>query len=561
MSISLTTLPITAVGATCTDSVVGIGLPSTEIIGPPTDTPGSSSDSITSGIYKYKVSNGEAIITDCDTSATGAINIPSTLDEYPVTGIGSYAFQYCNNLTGVTIPNGVTEIGSYAFEYCTALTNVTIGKNVTTIGYSAFYNCISLISITVSENSNYYCSDNGILFNKNKTLLICYPVGKTATSYVIPNSVTVIGADAFYKCTNLTGISIPNSVTEIESCAFSGCSNLTSITLPNSLIEIGWGAFSSCDGLTSVEIPNNVIKIDTHAFSGCDSLTSVTIPDSVTEIDSTSFNNSCPNLKSITVSKNNNYYCSVDGVLFNKSKTILICYPDGRKDTSYIIPDGVIEVDRYAFNHCKNLTSITIPDSLVKIGEYAFSDCNNLTNVSIPDSVTEIGFSTFSYCTSLKNVVIPDSVSEIEGYVFNFCTSLTSITFSENVARIDLGAFLNCDGLTDIYYKGTESEWENIYFIKYNESLTNATKHFVKHTRTTILDEGKTFSVNPINVETGKKVILALYEKGKLVEMQHATYEGVAIPFAATKSYNEAKVMVWDDLTNLKPVCVPEVVK
>ena len=148
----------------------------------------------TSGIYTYIVSNGEATITDCSSSASGAITIPSTLGCYPVTAIGNDAFSGCTGLTSVTIGNSVTFIGEDAFYYCTGLTSVTIPDSVTTIGEDAFCGCSGLQSVT------------------------------------IPDSVTIICQGAFYKCTGLTSVTIPNSVTAIGYGAFYKCTGMTSVT-------------------------------------------------------------------------------------------------------------------------------------------------------------------------------------------------------------------------------------------------------------------------------------------------------------------------------------------
>jgi hypothetical protein len=257
---------------------------------------------------------GREAFEDCSSLINEAI--PNS-----VTTIGDDAFGDCRSLVNVTIGNSVTTIGDGAFSECSSLINVTIPNSVTTIGYSVFSDCSSLTSINVDVDNTQYSSENGVLFDKNKTMLVAYPVGKTG-SYVIPNSVITVGEDAFFSCSNLTSVTIPNSVTTIGDYAFSWCSSLTSVTIPNSVTTIGEGTFSSCSSLTSVTIPNSVTTISSHAFGGCSSLTSVTIGNSVTTIGSS------------------------------------------------------------AFSGCSSLTSVTIGNSVITIGEGAFSYCSNLSSVT-----------------------------------------------------------------------------------------------------------------------------------------------------------------------------------
>ncbi len=210
--------------------------------------------------------------------------------------------------------------------------------------------------------------------------------------------VTSIGDLAFSVCYNLTSITIPDSVISIGAYAFDWCTDLTSIAIPDSVTNIGDGAFNYCDSLTSITIPDSVVSIGDYAFISCLSLTSITIPDSVASIGYNAFNY-CDSLTEINVDENNEYYCDIDSVLFDKEVVTLIQYPAGKTDTSYIIPDSVTSIGNWAFSRCNSLTSVTIGDSVTSIGYYAFSECDSLTSVSLGDSVASIGESAFSSCT------------------------------------------------------------------------------------------------------------------------------------------------------------------
>ena len=214
-----------------------------------------------------------------------------------VTSIGGCAFWSCKSLTSVTIPDSVTSIGKSAFSYCTSLTSVTIPDSVTTIGEYAFNGCTSLSNIYVDSNNKNYTSLNGNLFNKDKTELIQYAVGKTDEFFSIPSSVTSIGDLAFDGCKSLMSITIPNNVTSIGKYAFKGCTSLTNIYVDSNnknytsvngnlynknKTEVIQYAVGKTDEYFS--IPSSVTSIGAYAFYNCTNLKSITIPDSVTSI-------------------------------------------------------------------------------------------------------------------------------------------------------------------------------------------------------------------------------------------------------------------------------------
>ncbi len=236
----------------------------------PTPTPTPTPNPLTPYLT-YEIKNGEAVIVDCNTNVSGSYTIPATLDGYPVTTIGEYAFYACGSLTSIEIPNGVTTIGNTAFCFCDSLTSVAIGNSVTTIGDSAFYNCTSLTSIEIPD------SVTGIGYG-------AFDSCTSLTSIKISDNVTTIGEYAFSWCESLISVTMGNSVKSIGSYAFYTCTSLTSIEIPDSVTSIGYGAFYECTSLTNVTIGNSVTTIGDCAFLYCTSLTSIEIPDSVTTI-------------------------------------------------------------------------------------------------------------------------------------------------------------------------------------------------------------------------------------------------------------------------------------
>ena len=215
------------------------------------------------------------------------------------------------------------------------------------------------------------------------------------------------------------------------------------------VVSIGDNAFKYSDDLTSVSIPNSVTTIGREAFYGSDGLTSVKIPNSVTTIGEDAFSE-CKGLIEINVDDNNKEYSSIDGVLYNKDVSELICYPCGMPLNSFSIPNSVTKIGNSAFSGCDGLTSVTIPNSVMTIGEYAFFSCTCLTSVTIGNNVTTIGGSAFSRCKSLTSVTIPNSVTTIEYEAFQYCEGLTSVTIGNSVTTIGSRAFYNCNGLTSV---------------------------------------------------------------------------------------------------------------
>ena len=208
----------------------------------------------------YNVTNGKATITGVD-DASGTMTIPSSIDGYPVTGVGSYAFQNSK------------------------VKNATISDGITTLGYGVFQGCAYLQTISipgsVAEISPYMC--NGCV--------------DSLTTVVIANGVRSIGESAFNACQNLTDITFPNSITNIAYGAFSGCKSLSNLILPNGLKKIGYQSFQECRSLTDITIPSSVEEVENYAFYNCVRLNRVNLPSSLQgKIDSTVFQGCSSNL-------------------------------------------------------------------------------------------------------------------------------------------------------------------------------------------------------------------------------------------------------------------------
>ena len=444
-----------------------------------------------------------------------------------------------NIVSSVTYNNGKTYkiliVGMNAFEDCDALTSVNIPEGVTSIAYYAFKSCQSL------------------------------------TSIVIPESVTSIGVYAFQSCRSLTSVNIPNSVTRIENGVFSNCSALTSIDIPKSVTSIGDSAFSGCSSLTSIDIPENVTRIGYSAFCFCESLTTVIcragnvpelegdelfpptsfsyvptskatlyVPASALEaykaaghwknfgtilpiegnediinsiVSPAAQESECPrtldtihivnkqimedtihvtinddgttsNASIFSAIDDENFY--LNSIKYTIKKGYLCVSGHDKKDdfigkahiassitykgntyevlevgtnafkgckylTSVVIPNGVTRIGGSAFYDCYfYLKSVVIPNSVTSIGSNAFAECGALTSINIPESVTKIGKDAFSGCSSLTSIDIPDSVTKIGDHAFSECSSLTSINLPKNIKSIEEYTFRCCKPLTSI---------------------------------------------------------------------------------------------------------------
>ncbi len=423
--------------------------------------------------------------------------------------------KYIGTETEITIPNSVTEIGERAFEDCTGLTSVTIGNSVTSIGNSAFYGCRGLTSVTfgssvtsIGDWAFSYCTGlKSITIPNSVTSIGFYAFIGTAWYNNQPDGLVYAGLVAYkYKGTmpENTSIVLKEGTKGIGGSAFSSCSGLREITIPNSVKSIGGGAFYYCSGLTSVTIPNSVTSIGDEAFSYCTGLKSVTIGNSVTSIGEEAFFN-CSGLTEVHIS-DIAAWCNISFKYYNSNPLSYAhhLYLNDKEITNLVIPEGVTEINDYAFHSCPALTSVSIPNSVTEIGSGTFRGCyiekskfiNNSaldaetneywgagitengfcikngvlikytgteTSVTIPNSVTEIGGSAFSGCIGLTEVTIPNSVTSIRRRAFYNCTGLTSVTIPNSVTSIGEEAFFNCSGLTEVHISDIAA-WCNISF-------------------------------------------------------------------------------------------------
>ncbi|MCI8327358.1 MAG: leucine-rich repeat protein [Lachnospiraceae bacterium] len=423
------------------------------------------------GDYTYEeLADGTLEITKY-TGSGGRVEIPAQIGGKRVTSIGRAAFQLCESLTSVVIPEGVTRLEDSAFGICENLTEVVIPGSLTTIEDGVFYQDSSLASAAIPE---------GVTSIGTQAFYDC-----ALTKVVIPESVTNIESGAFESCL-FTEINVPKNVEYIGESAFAN-GNLTSIKvntgnqtydsrencnaiietrsniliegcanthIPEGITSIGDEAFNGCRNLTSIHIPESVTSIGGSAFYGCKSLTGIDIPESVTSIGYYAFAN-----------------CGLTKIVMPKSVTSIAdgIFQGSSELKEIVIPEEVTSIGEGAFYGCKGLTKINIPKNITNIEKDLFRHCASLTELKIPENVTNIGNYAFAYC-GFTNIDLPKSVTSIGIGAFSSCKSLTSIEFPENVTSIKGNTFMNCDSLTKIVIpKSVTSIADNMFYSAYGK--------------------------------------------------------------------------------------------
>ncbi len=315
---------------------------------------------------------------------------------------------------------------------------------------------------------------------------------------------------------------------------------------------------SELDGYT-------VTSIADWAFYDCETLKSVTVPDSVTYISNWAFSG-CTNLKEINVDSNSMHFTSVNGVLYDNDKSTLIKYPEGKNDSSVIIPNSVTYICEGAFCGCTSLKSVTIPDSVTEFGSRAFKDCTSFKSVTIPDNVKHISENCFEGCTSLQSITIPDSVTYIGEYCFADCTSLKSITVPSSADYIGEYAFgytfdeedweykkivgFTINGYTnsavEVYAKNNGFKFVSLgevspfrCYYNYEEETVFLTHYFGSETNLTIPSTIEEYTITSIGISTFKNC---------------TSLKSVIIPESIT-SISEC---AFEGCTNLKSVTIPD---
>ncbi len=448
-------------------------------------------------------------------SSLGSITLSTAL-----TNIKQYAFQDCTSLKTISIPKDVATLGDRLFGACTSLTAINVDEDnanfssadgvlynkdqtslivypagktgdsydipdsVTSLGARAFRNCLmktvnipasvtsiggdyvfsfcrSLEAINVDPENTILSSEGGVLFNKDKTRLIYYPMSKPDKTYTLPASVTsyapylfqenryiesvtfgsqitALQTYTFMDCTSVKTVNIQGNVTNIPTSMFQGCTGLESVNIPSSVIKINVNAFYGCTSLAEVEFSGSYVQISDDAFYGCTSLTSVDLTIVTSLGDNSRAFAGCDGITEFIVNESNEYYTAEDGVLFNKKMTYLVQYPAAKEGASYTIPDSVIILTGNAFKGCSHLKSLILNEAVYSIAS-SLQDTGSLESITVDEKNT-------SY--SARNGFLYDR----SGVMLLACPSgLKSVTFDKDTLVLE-GKSLTGNNLEEIRF-------------------------------------------------------------------------------------------------------------
>ncbi len=370
-------------------------------------------------------------------------------------GICGGAFDNCENVTNIVLPNSVTNIGSNGFAGLTKLKNITLGSGIKNIADGAFCYCESLESIT------------------------------------IPKGVTSLDWGTFEGCTSLQEINLHDNLTHITDYVFenSGYYNSEenwdngvlyignhlikantsvsgSYTVKENTVAIAESAFADCASITEITIPSSVKYIGDYAFSDCNSLADINVTDSVEYIGTNAFYNT-------------EFFNNIDnrenGILYVGRHLV-----DANENISgkYVVKDGTLSISPYAFFNCSSLTEISLPDSVKSIGSDAFTYCSALKTVSLGKGLKNIGSYAFSCCKNLTEIVIPNGVENIAEQTFDNCYALNSITLPKSLTFVGISAFGYCYNLKNVSFDGNEKDFKKIIVNSGNDYLLFANCEF-----------------------------------------------------------------------------------
>lgn len=398
----------------------------------------SSTEEETEGYYTFIKSNGQATITDVDTAISGDVVVPTVLGGCDVISIGEYAFEGCDKVNSIKVPDCVTSIAVGAFKGMASLENMTVpfvgaSRNATyydsVVGYVFGYVTCPQESSSIStfgtdeyrdmkfgsrdDATWQYTCRNYYKFGNYYHNSYYYFIPSSLKSVTITDASTINTA-AFQNCSNVSHISLNDGVAIIGNYAFRNCTALEEINIPETTTSLGVESFYNCISLKEIDVLGSITSIPSHCFYGCTSLESVHMSDKIINIDKYAFGE-CVNLNSFNFSDNLKI---ISEYAFNNCDML----------TAIDIPDNVTSIGKYAFANCDILSEVVFSDSLISIGDYAFDGCSQIKEINFTSKLNTIGEYAFQNCSEIKELVIPNSVTSIGVGAFKGFSKLEKLT-------------------------------------------------------------------------------------------------------------------------------------
>lgn len=388
--------------------------------------------------FEYRIENNEAVITRCGIFDKNTVEVPEQIGEYPVVGLDERSFSCITTIKKIVLPKTIRRIGDKAFYWCSALEeleiqscesigkncfsktklkNIHIPHNTSYIDVSAFLDIPTLQNITVDDNNEFFSTENGVLYNKDKSILRFCPQGKTNCITINTNCVS-ISSYAFYN-SSVKQVNFNNKLEMIFTEAFRGCA-MENMMLPPHLTYIGDGAFYGAEKITDIFIPSSVTEVGKEAFKFCVNAETVYIGTGVSELKQRTFEK-CFKLKTVNM-------------------------------------QTVEKIGSYCFNDCFRMTDIDL-SNVKSIGYSAFLRNESLLEVDLSMCDTVLARA-FKRCYNLKSVVLCKKLYEVRSEVFSACFELENIN-AEKVMSVGKQSFYGVD--SDKLNFGNDTYFEQTY--------------------------------------------------------------------------------------------------
>jgi hypothetical protein len=392
------------------------------------------------------------------------------------------SFDNCTHLTIKGLPSQLEKIESGAFKGCAALESIIVPDSVKEIGKDAFVFCSNLTSLEVpflgsdrahSEKLSYLVGEPSTEGTLEKVLVRegaiapeCFSDFASLKEISIPAQCQEIPAKAFANCRALVSFVLPNTVTSIGAYAFDHCANLTALPLEtlNKLQTIGEGAFNGCASLNEIKLPASLMAIGDKTFAECAALHSFISEAPLAQIGKGAFTG-CLSLTDLVI----------PFIGFSADDPSVLSYLDGSPNPLPALLNVTLLKAKWlikeTFAGHQTLTKVTLPESVTAIGDKAFERCGKLVTISGPIALQKIGASAFAFCESLQEVPVWATLTEVGDYAFESCSSLQMLNFP-SLKKMGVGSFEGCCHLSSFVFAATLTNIPEKAFMK-DEKLIN----------------------------------------------------------------------------------------